>query len=82
NPSPGTQTALLSSALRAHELPRGTIAGWAACEFSAMRELRTLLRDEMGLGSSSLYISSYWKLGINEAEHKQVKSDDTKAQQG
>jgi len=80
NPKPGSQPTLLASALRARDLPNGSIAGWAACEFSSMRELRKLLRDEMNLVPSSLYISSYWKLGINEPEHKKVKRKDATAQ--
>jgi NADPH-dependent ferric siderophore reductase len=80
NPHPGTQPRLLADALRAVELPQGHIAGWAACEFSAMKELRAFLREQLGLGPRSLYISSYWKLGINEGEHKKVKQQDAMAQ--
>lgn len=80
NPEPGTQPKLLADALRAVDVPEGRVAGWAACEFSSMRELRALLRVEMGLGPRELYISSYWKLGLNEGEHKEAKKQDAMTQ--
>lgn len=80
NTQPGLHPSLLADELRKVERPEGTIAGWAACEFSAMRELRKFLRDELMLGPRDLYISSYWKHGLNETEHKVVKKQDTEAQ--
>lgn len=81
NPRPGTQPSALADALRKIDLPQGRIAGWSACEFSAMKELRTYLRHNLGLGPKSLYISSYWKLGINEGQHKKIKQQDAMAHQ-
>ena len=52
---------------------------WAACEFGQMRALRTYLRDERGLMPDRLYISSYWKDGLVEDEHKVVKREDAAA---
>ena len=80
NAEPGTQPSLLSDTLRAVPLPQGTVAGWAACEFSSMQRLRAYLRDELQLGGGSLYISSYWKAGLVEDEHKLVKREDAEAQ--
>ena len=80
NREPGSQPALLSDELRRIALPQGKLAGWAACEFSAMRNLRALLRDELGLRGDSLYISSYWKAGLIEDEHKRVKREDAETQ--
>ena len=77
NPEPGTKPHLLADALRTAQLPSGNVAGWAACEFSSMKELRKYLLDDLGIGPRSLYISSYWKLGLDESEHKKVKSRDT-----
>ena len=76
NPQPGEQPTLLADALRAVDLPEGTLAAWAACEFSSMRELRFYLKDELGLGAGALYISSYWKHGLDEPAHKQLKRQD------
>ena len=80
NPEPGTRPDLLVDALRDVDVPVGRIAGWAACEFNSMRELRSLFRDELGLSGPSLYISSYWKHGLVEDEHKLVKREDAQAQ--
>lgn len=79
NPEPGHRADLLADSLRRIERPEGSIAAWVACEFSAMREARTFLRGELGLGGADLYISSYWKLGIDESEHKIVKRADAEA---
>lgn len=49
---------------------------WVACEFEAMRHVRAYLRDERLLGSDRLYASSYWKRGLDEAGHKEVKRAD------
>jgi len=80
NPYPGKFPHLLANALRKHVPSNGAIYGWAASEFSAMRQLRALLRDQLGLGPRELYISSYWKLGSNETEHKAVKREDSQLQ--
>ncbi|WP_346836488.1 siderophore-interacting protein [Microbulbifer sp. SAOS-129_SWC] len=56
-------------------LPRlpGKGAVWAACEFDVMRQLRQYFRAEHQVPASHRYISSYWKQGLNEEQHKQVK---------
>ncbi|MEO9463292.1 MAG: siderophore-interacting protein [Marinomonas sp.] len=80
NPEPGTQPQLLSDALRAAPRPEGSLAAWAACEFSSMKELRTYLREELALTPQELYISSYWKRGLDESEHKMAKREDSQGQ--
>ncbi|WP_298334269.1 siderophore-interacting protein [uncultured Erythrobacter sp.] len=81
NPEPGHHPELLANALREIELPDCEIAGWAACEFEGMKLLRAYLRDELGLASPNLYISSYWKLGLTETQHKVVKREDADEQE-
>lgn len=80
NPEPGLRSELLVDALRSAGRPEGALAGWAACEFSSMRALRDYLRGELGLGPADLYISSYWKHGLVEDDHKLVKREDAEAQ--
>ena len=80
NREPGTRPDLLADELRSVALPQGSVAGWAACEFSSMRNLRSFLREELGLRGPSLYISSYWKAGLVEDEHKVAKREDAEAQ--
>ncbi len=53
---------------------------WVACEFEAMKLLRQYLRVEQQLRPERLYISSYWKRGLVEDEHKQVKRADVEAE--
>jgi len=54
----------------------GRVSVWAACEFDAMRQLRQYFRREVPVPTAQRYISSYWKLGLSEEQHKQVKRVD------
>ncbi|EMD82725.1 Utilization protein for unknown catechol-siderophore X [Pacificimonas flava] len=80
NPSPGARPEVLDAAVRGAVRAAGggdgTAYAWAACEFDAMRRLRQYLRAECGLGPDRLYISSYWKRGLIEDEHKVAKRTD------
>lgn len=80
NSEPGLRPELLVDALRKVKRPDGVLAGWAACEFEAMKNLRTYLREDIGVRPRNLYTSSYWKLGLNETEHKIVKRQDAETQ--
>ena len=82
NPQPGSQPDLLAEALRTRGWPEGQIHAWVAAEFSAMKALRTYLKDERQLGPEQLYISSYWKSGLNEDAHKLAKREDAQANAG
>ena len=80
-PHPGrTPTALADQIRRLEWLP-GRPSFWAACEFSAMRELRRHLLQERQVERRDLYVSSYWKLGSSEDQHKVVKREDSEAQE-
>lgn len=65
---------------RVRQLPwlPGQPAVWAACEFNSMRALRRYFKQERQLPKSHVYISSYWKIGNSEDEHKRVKQEDTR----
>ena len=63
----------LDAAVRQLKWPKGRVEAWVACEFSEMRSLRGYLRDERHLGDEEMYISSYWKLGATDEEHKAAK---------
>ena len=75
----GANPSLLSDAVREVPAIDALAYAWAACEFEAMKLLRQYLRVEHGFGSERLYISSYWKRGLIEDEHKQVKRIDAEA---
>ncbi|MCX2524028.1 siderophore-interacting protein [Larsenimonas rhizosphaerae] len=79
NPRPGTADGggPLIDAVRAWPWPdsgRGFV--WGACEFSGMRALRYYTRQVRGLERRQCYISSYWKHGMAEDDHKVVKRED------
>ncbi len=76
----GADPSLLSGAVR--KLPSiGALAyAWVACEFEAMKLLRQYLRVEQNFGPGRLYISSYWKRGLVEDDHKQIKRVDAESE--
>lgn len=78
NPHPGTHTTALVDVVKNLPWHDGRLSAWAACEFTAMKHLRSHFRDERGLGKDDLYISSYWKQGLNEENHKAIKAEDAK----
>ena len=57
----------------------GTPAVWVACEFSDMRTIRTWLKDDKAIAHKNIYISSYWKKGRSEDQHKIEKRQDSEA---
>lgn len=52
---------------------------WVACEFSDMRAIRAWLKDEKSVAHENIYISSYWKKGRSEDQHKIEKRQDSEA---
>ncbi len=74
NPHPGTDASGLLD--RVQQLPwlSGRPSIWCACEFSSMRALREHFRAQPEVDRENLYISSYWKLGAKEEEHKVLKA--------
>ncbi|KHL25653.1 siderophore-interacting protein [Croceibacterium mercuriale] len=76
---PGSDPDLLARTLRGQAVPAGSLYAWVACEFAAMRALRSYLREERGLGPDRLYISSYWQAGSTEDRHREVKRADMEA---
>ncbi|CAM3805914.1 siderophore-interacting protein [Parendozoicomonas haliclonae] len=75
-----SQQALLDAAL-AQSWPEADVAAWCACEFSAMRQIRQFLKTDKQLPREKLYISSYWKQGSSEEEHKNVKRLDAETEE-
>lgn len=72
----GETPALLADAVRKLSNIDDVSYAWAACEFEAMKLLRQYLRTEQQFGKERLYISSYWKRGLVEDDHKQIKRTD------
>jgi len=49
---------------------------WAACEFSAMKKLRNYFQNIKKIEKEYIYISSYWKKGSDQEQHKIIKKKD------
>ncbi|MCC4275034.1 siderophore-interacting protein [Marinomonas communis] len=79
NAHPGEDSESLLRHVTALDWLDGTVAVWAACEFSSMRALRAYFRERNDVAKQNLYISSYWKLGLNEDQHKVEKRQDLDA---
>lgn len=76
NDAPGSDASPLFHAIEQAEWPQGKLAVWVACEFKTMKKIRQYLKDDKGVEKSHLYISSYWKKGNTEEEHKVAKQAD------
>jgi len=76
NPYPGKSPDQFEKIIRGIPWQTGRVYAWSATEFDVMRRTRAYLRDERGLGSDQLYISSYWKSGLAEDQHREVKQAD------
>ncbi|NNC99663.1 MAG: siderophore-interacting protein [Gammaproteobacteria bacterium] len=76
NPHPGQNSALLVNAVKAIPWRAGLPGIWTACEFKAMKQLRRYYMKDRGIDRKKFYISSYWKHGISEDQHKLVKKAD------
>lgn len=63
----------LISAIRGRTL-RGDESVFVAGEYETVGNLRSYFRNEKVYPKGQLYISSYWKHGLIESEHKRVKT--------
>ncbi len=50
---------------------------WVACEFTKMKCLRDFFQKEKKISKKKMYISSYWKSGMDQEEHKIFKKKDS-----
>jgi len=76
NPHPGQNPSALLDQVKSLDWLEGQASIWAACEFTSMRVLRDFFKKEKAISKEYLYISSYWKLGSNEDQHKVEKRND------
>lgn len=79
NPKPGQNPDLLADAVKALGWQSGTPGIWTACEFKSMKLLRKYYMKERGIERKQFYISSYWKHGVSEDKHKQIKKVDAES---
>ena len=71
-----TGTDTLAGSLNKLEWLAGTPAIWAACEFSSMRAIRSTLDEQFDVPRSQVYVTSYWRKGRSEDQHKIDKRED------
>lgn len=76
NDKTGRDNGFLLNQVKSLDWLPGSPAVWAACEFSSMKLLRDFFKQEKTVTKQELYISSYWKYGSNEDQHKEVKRQD------
>ncbi|MGO2356523.1 MAG: siderophore-interacting protein [Marinomonas foliarum] len=76
NPHPGKNNSLLLEVVKSLSWPKGSVSVWVACEFTNMKALRSFFKVEKEIEKDKFYISSYWKFGSNEDQHKVVKRVD------
>ncbi|WP_191601618.1 siderophore-interacting protein [Marinomonas algicola] len=76
NAHPGENALALLDQVKSLTWLEGTVSVWAACEFTSMKALRPFFKQEKAISKDNLYISSYWKLGNNEDQHKVIKQQD------
>ena len=80
NAAVGHRPATLREAIAALPWLDGAPSVWAACEFDSMRLLREFFCRERQLSRRQIYISSYWKVGRSEDQHKIDKQQDAAVQ--
>jgi NADPH-dependent ferric siderophore reductase len=76
NPHAGSDKSPLYDAANNIQWLDGQVAIWTACEFKTMRKICRFYREDRAVEKSHLYISSYWKQGLKEKEHKEIKKED------
>ena len=73
NANPGNGGRALIRAIRSRPLA-GDESVFVAGEYETVGDLRSYFRDERAYPKDQLYISSYWKRGLIEPQHKRVKT--------
>ena len=76
NDAPGSDESPLFHAIEQADWQEGKLSVWVACEFKTMKKIRQHLKVDREVEKSHLYISSYWKKGNTEEEHKVLKQAD------
>ncbi len=79
NDIPGSDDSPLFDAIKNSEWQHGQVAVWSACEFKTMKKIRQYVKVEREVDRSHYYISSYWKKGNTEEEHKAFRMKDKEA---
>ena len=65
--------------IEGYDWPEGRVKTMIAGENAVIRDLRVLVRAERGVDRKDGYASGYWKIGLTEDGHQQVKRGDAEA---
>jgi len=79
NPAPDRSKGGLLEQIRALPWLDGVPFVWTACEFDTMRALRSYYRTDRNVDRDACYLSSYWRAGRTEDQHKIDKRKDSTA---
>lgn len=75
----GHQPTELSDAVTQLSIDSQDVAIWCACEFTAMKAIRTHFNQCGAIQRAKSYFSSYWKQGVTEGGHKVIKREDAES---
>lgn len=73
NPTPQALNNKLLNKITSLDWHIGAPFVWTACEFDTMRALRSYYRVDRAVDKKSYYLSSYWRAGRTETQHKTDK---------
>ena len=79
HPNPHAPSRQLVDAVTDWDWPDGTVQTCIAGESTAIKALRSFLLTDKGLPKQDCYISCYWKIGLIEDEHQQMKRAEAAA---
>jgi len=76
NSKPHVPNDTIPQMVKALEIPEGVLQTCIAGESGMIKTLRQELLVEQGLPKDDCYISGYWKIGLVEDEHQQMKRQE------
>jgi len=77
HPTPEAPSTQKEEFIRSLTWPNGRIQTCIAGESGVIRSLRAFLHQEKAVPRKDTYISGYWKIGLVEDEHQQMKRSET-----
>lgn len=79
NPDPHTPNDKIAQMVAAIDLSQGTVQTCIAGESGMIKTIRQDILVQRGLPKADCYISGYWKIGLIEDEHQQMKRAESAA---
>ncbi|MEM6480181.1 MAG: siderophore-interacting protein, partial [Pseudomonadota bacterium] len=79
HPNPHVPSPAQEAMIRALPWPNGRVQTCIAGESGVIKALRAFLSQEKKLPREDVYVSGYWKIGLVEDEHQQMKRAEAQA---